>query len=146
MAGSFGVCHVHPSYLRRPRKIICGNCRRSSSLFFLLHLFFCWNVVFSRHLNFPQAEQIGLDRMSVEDLKKFNKNKNLIKKFAKKYDAFLASDSLIKQVCPATEVCSMCGTSCSPAVAGRSSLCSVKYSFPRYIYYIYLICTQSTRA
>lgn len=45
-----------------------------------------------------QAEQIGLDRMSVEDLKKFNKNKNLIKKFAKKYDAFLASDSLIKQV------------------------------------------------
>lgn len=36
--------------------------------------------------------------MSVEDLKKFNKNKNLIKKFAKKYDAFLASDSLIKQV------------------------------------------------
>lgn len=47
----------------------------------------------------PQAEQIGLDRMSVEDLKKFNKNKNLIKKFAKKYDAFLASDSLIKQVC-----------------------------------------------
>ncbi|CAN0498765.1 unnamed protein product, partial [Ectocarpus sp. 12 AP-2014] len=40
-----------------------------------------------------QAEQIGLDRMSVEDLKKFNKNKNLIKKFAKKYDAFLASDS-----------------------------------------------------
>lgn len=45
-----------------------------------------------------QAEQIGLDHMSVEDLKKFNKNKNLIKKFAKKYDAFLASDSLIKQV------------------------------------------------
>ncbi|CAN0599833.1 unnamed protein product, partial [Ectocarpus sp. 12 AP-2014] len=36
--------------------------------------------------------------MSVEDLKKFNKNKNLIKKFAKKYDAFLASDSLIKQI------------------------------------------------
>lgn len=46
-----------------------------------------------------QAEQIGLDHMSVEDLKKFNKNKKLIKKFAKKYDAFLASDSLIKQVC-----------------------------------------------
>lgn len=45
-----------------------------------------------------QAEQIGLAHMSVEDLKKFNKNKNLIKKFAKKYDAFLASDSLIKQI------------------------------------------------
>lgn len=51
-----------------------------------------------------QAEQIGLDRMSVEDLKKFNKNKNLIKKFAKKYDAFLASDSLIKQVCFALSI------------------------------------------
>ncbi|CAM9481777.1 unnamed protein product [Choristocarpus tenellus] len=45
-----------------------------------------------------QAEQIGLDKMSVEDLKKFNKNKKVIKKFAKKYDAFLASDSLIKQI------------------------------------------------
>ncbi|CAM9611343.1 unnamed protein product [Discosporangium mesarthrocarpum] len=45
-----------------------------------------------------QAEQIGLDKMSVEDLKKFNKQKKVIKKFAKKYDAFLASDSLIKQI------------------------------------------------
>lgn len=58
------------------------------------------SLLFSRFVVFAclQAEQIGLDHMSVEDLKKFNKNKNLIKKFAKKYDAFLASDSLIKQV------------------------------------------------
>ena len=35
---------------------------------------------------------------SVEDLKKLNKNKKLIKKLAKKYDAFLASESLIKQI------------------------------------------------
>jgi large subunit ribosomal protein L10Ae len=39
-----------------------------------------------------------MDKMSVEDLKKFNKNKKIIKKFAKKYDAFLASDTLIKQI------------------------------------------------
>merc|ERR1711913_233112 len=31
-------------------------------------------------------------------LKKLNKNKKLIKKLAKKYDAFIASDALIKQI------------------------------------------------
>ena len=36
--------------------------------------------------------------MSADDLKKLNKNKKLIKKLARKYDAFLASDSLIKQI------------------------------------------------
>merc|ERR1719199_1205243 len=45
-----------------------------------------------------QAERLGLDFKTVDDLKKFNKNKKEIKKFAKKYDAFVASDSLIKQI------------------------------------------------
>jgi large subunit ribosomal protein L10Ae len=36
--------------------------------------------------------------MTIDDLKKFNKNKKLIKKFAKKYDNFLASATLIKQI------------------------------------------------
>lgn len=36
--------------------------------------------------------------MSADDLKKLNKNKKLIKKLARKYDAFLASDGLIKQI------------------------------------------------
>lgn len=36
--------------------------------------------------------------MSADDLKKLNKNKKLIKKLARKYDAFVASDSLIKQI------------------------------------------------
>lgn len=36
--------------------------------------------------------------MDVEALKKLNKNKKLVKKLAKKYDGFLASDSLIKQI------------------------------------------------
>lgn len=44
------------------------------------------------------ADQLGLDRMTMDDLKKFNKNKKLIKNFAKKYDNFMASGSLIKQI------------------------------------------------
>lgn len=36
--------------------------------------------------------------MSSDDLKKLNKNKKLIKKLARKYDAFVASDALIKQI------------------------------------------------
>ena len=45
-----------------------------------------------------EAEKNGVASMSVEDLKKLNKNKKLIKKLAKKYHAFLASDALIKQI------------------------------------------------
>jgi large subunit ribosomal protein L10Ae len=45
-----------------------------------------------------QADRIGIDHMSVEDLKKLNKNKKLVKKLAKKYDFFLASDNMIKQI------------------------------------------------
>ncbi|KAF2722668.1 ribosomal protein L1 [Polychaeton citri CBS 116435] len=45
-----------------------------------------------------RAKHHGVDAMSSEDLKKLNKNKKLIKKLARKYDAFIASDSLIKQI------------------------------------------------
>lgn len=45
-----------------------------------------------------KADQIGVDKMNIEDLKKFNKNKKLIKNFAAKYDAFLASGVLLKQI------------------------------------------------
>ena len=45
-----------------------------------------------------EAEKLGLAKSTVDDMKKFNKNKKVIKKFAKKYDAFLASDSLIKMI------------------------------------------------
>ena len=45
-----------------------------------------------------EAVGVGIDHMDVEALKKLNKNKKLIKKLAKKYDAFLASESLIKQI------------------------------------------------
>ncbi|KAG5556568.1 hypothetical protein RHGRI_006985 [Rhododendron griersonianum] len=45
-----------------------------------------------------KAEKIGLDYMDVEGLKKLNKNKKLVKKLAKKYHAFLASEAVIKQI------------------------------------------------
>ncbi|KAK8513338.1 hypothetical protein V6N12_052535 [Hibiscus sabdariffa] len=45
-----------------------------------------------------EAEKIGLDYMDVEALKKLNKNKKLVKKLAKKYHSFLASESVIKQI------------------------------------------------
>jgi large subunit ribosomal protein L10Ae len=47
-----------------------------------------------------RAKQLDeeLPFMTVEDLKKLNKNKKLVKKLAQKYDAFLASEVLIKQI------------------------------------------------
>jgi len=45
-----------------------------------------------------RAKQIELDYMSVDDLKKLNKNKKLVKKLAKKYDAFLGSEALVRQI------------------------------------------------
>lgn len=45
-----------------------------------------------------QAGSIQIDSRSVDDLKKLNKNKKLVKKLAQAYHAFLASDSVIKQI------------------------------------------------
>ncbi|KAI3848191.1 hypothetical protein MKW98_019967 [Papaver atlanticum] len=45
-----------------------------------------------------EAQSIGLDHMDVEGLKRLNKNKKLVKKLAKKYHAFLASEAVIKQI------------------------------------------------
>uniref|UniRef100_A0A453FZD1 Ribosomal protein n=1 Tax=Aegilops tauschii subsp. strangulata TaxID=200361 RepID=A0A453FZD1_AEGTS len=45
-----------------------------------------------------EAGKMGLDCMDVESLKKMNKNKKLVKKLAKKYHAFLASEAIIKQI------------------------------------------------
>ncbi|KAK2715963.1 hypothetical protein QYM36_010504 [Artemia franciscana] len=45
-----------------------------------------------------EAKANNIPFMSADDLKKLNKNKKLIKNLAKKYDAFLASESLIKQI------------------------------------------------
>lgn len=45
-----------------------------------------------------EAKANDVPHMDAEALKKLNKNKKLVKKLAKKYDAFLASESLIKQI------------------------------------------------
>ncbi|KAG5345079.1 RL10A protein, partial [Acromyrmex charruanus] len=45
-----------------------------------------------------EAKANNIPYMDAEALKKLNKNKKLVKKLAKKYDAFLASESLIKQI------------------------------------------------
>ena len=45
-----------------------------------------------------EAKAVEIPYMDIEALKKLNKNKKLVKKLAKKYDAFLASESLIKQI------------------------------------------------
>ncbi|ODQ67228.1 ribosomal protein L1 [Nadsonia fulvescens var. elongata DSM 6958] len=54
--------------------------------------------VFGDALDVDRAKSVGVDAMSVDDLKKLNKNKKLIKKLAKKYNAFIASEVLIKQI------------------------------------------------
>jgi len=45
-----------------------------------------------------KAKALGLLNLNMDDLKKLNKNKKLIKKLCHSYDAFLASDSVIKNI------------------------------------------------
>mmetsp|Transcript_13897 Transcript_13897/g.15837 ORF Transcript_13897/g.15837 Transcript_13897/m.15837 type:complete len:230 (-) Transcript_13897:183-872(-) len=54
--------------------------------------------VLGNDIHCEQAKELGYPHMSVDDLKKLNKNKKLVKKLAKKYDAFVASQALIKQI------------------------------------------------
>jgi len=49
-----------------------------------------------QHLD--EAKKINTPALGVDDLKKLNKNKKLVKKLAKKYNAFLASESVIRQI------------------------------------------------
>merc|ERR1719201_453872 len=45
-----------------------------------------------------KAQKANVPFKSVDDLKKLNKNKKLVKKLAQSYDAFLASQALIPQI------------------------------------------------
>merc|ERR1711974_457381 len=54
--------------------------------------------VLGNQAHIDEAQKNGIPNMSVDDLKKLNKDKKLVKKLAKKYDAFLASDALIRQI------------------------------------------------
>lgn len=44
------------------------------------------------------CKKIGVASMNMDDLKKLNKNKKLVKKMCSQYDSFLASDSVIKTI------------------------------------------------
>lgn len=52
----------------------------------------------AKHAQEVQAKNINIAVSDMDSLKKFNKDKKLIKTWAKKYTLLLASDSLIKQV------------------------------------------------
>merc|ERR1712154_413673 len=54
--------------------------------------------IFGDQQHCDEAKAKGIPFMSAEDLKKLNKDKKLVKKLAKKYDAFIASESLIRQI------------------------------------------------
>lgn len=45
-----------------------------------------------------EAQEMGLDFRTVDMLKKLNQDKKQVKKLAKQYNAFLASDSVLKQI------------------------------------------------
>lgn len=45
-----------------------------------------------------EAKAAGIAYMDIEALKKFNKNQKLVKKMARQYDAFLASQALMSQI------------------------------------------------
>merc|ERR1712087_207479 len=51
--------------------------------------------IFGDQQHCDEAKEAGIPHMSADEL---NKQKKLVKKLAKKYDAFLASESLIKQI------------------------------------------------
>merc|ERR1712079_522160 len=54
--------------------------------------------IFGDQQHCDEAKAKGIPYMSAEDLKKLNKDKKKVKKLAKKYDAFMASESLIRQI------------------------------------------------
>merc|ERR1711926_52248 len=54
--------------------------------------------IFGDQQHCDEAKAKGIPFMSADDLKKLNKQKKLVKKLARKYDSFLASESLIKQI------------------------------------------------
>jgi large subunit ribosomal protein L10Ae len=52
----------------------------------------------AKHLDIVKAQNIQVDVIDFEGLKTFNKDKKLIKKWAKQYALLLASDTLVKKI------------------------------------------------
>jgi len=51
-----------------------------------------------KHADEAAAANLDIDVTTLDNLKKFNKDKKLIKKWAKKYSLLLATDSLVKKI------------------------------------------------
>ncbi len=71
--------------------VAIGACTRYKTGAFCL--FFCGGRPLTTPLSY-----LSLFLQTADDLKKMNKNKKLVRKLAKKYDFFLASGALIKQI------------------------------------------------
>jgi large subunit ribosomal protein L10Ae len=52
----------------------------------------------AKHLDIVKAQNIQVDVMDFDGLKTFNKDKKLVKKWAKQYALLLASDTLVKKI------------------------------------------------
>ena len=51
-----------------------------------------------KHLDEAKANNLDIEVTTLDNLKKFNKDKKLIKKWAKKFSLLLATDSLVKKI------------------------------------------------
>ena len=51
-----------------------------------------------KHADEAKSSELNIDVTSLDALKKFNKDKKQIKKWAKKYQILLATDSLVKKI------------------------------------------------
>ena len=61
--------------------------------------FYSWQIaIIGTVAHCDAAKAAKIDSIDVEGLKKFNKEKKLIKRWAKPYDVLLASESLMKQI------------------------------------------------
>jgi large subunit ribosomal protein L10Ae len=52
----------------------------------------------AKHLQIVKEQGISIDAVDFDSLKNFNKDKKLIKKWAKKYSVLLATDTLVKKI------------------------------------------------
>ncbi|TKC49210.1 hypothetical protein EI555_007741 [Monodon monoceros] len=81
------------SYDPQKDKHFSGTVRLKSTP---LPKFSIWVLGDQQHCD--EAKAVDIHHMDIEDLKKLNKKKKLVKNLAKKYDSFLASEFLIKQI------------------------------------------------
>jgi len=75
----------------------------------------------ARHEAEAKKDNLDIDVTSLDELKKFNKDKKLVKKWAKKYSLLLASDTVLKKV-PVVVGPILTRINRFPTVVGKESL------------------------